>query len=324
MHCRPVGLKASNFLAAFLLGSGREVQAQLKGHYIPGFAGMQSGSQAPPGINLILPVYFYTTDTIKDGNGESLGVNPRVNMSFVGPGVAWVTNAKVLGANLGGQALPIAFMKARIEGNNLDVPGSFKFTDIYVQPLQLGWHKPRADFVAGWGIFFPTGKWELGGDDNSGLGMWSNDFQAGTTLRLDDKRAWTASLLATYEIHSHKEDTDLKVGDILTLEGGIGKTFYKKVEGTPIPQITNFGLVYYGQFKVTSDSGLFGTAILEDNKDRVFGIGLEGNIYLPKAKLLIGLRVLPEFGAHTRPQGWTFMLTLAYEAKSLMKVPPGH
>lgn len=303
------------------LGAARDAQAQLKGHYIPGFAGLQSGSQAPPGINVILPVWFYTTDTIKDDDGETIGAHPRVNMSFLGPGAAWVTNVKLLGANLGGQALPIAFMKARIEGNSLDVPGSFAFTDIYVQPLQLGWHKPRADFVLGYGLFLPTGEWELGGSDNSGLGMWSNLFQAGTTLRLDDKRAWTTSLLGTYEIHSKKKDTEIKTGDILTLEGGIGKTFYKKVEGTPIPQITNLGLVYYGQFKVTTDSGPLLTPLLEGKKDRVFGLGIEGNVFLPKAKLLLGLRFLPEFGARNRPQGFTFMLTVAYEVKSLMKLP---
>jgi hypothetical protein len=88
----------------------------------------------------------------------------------------------------------------------------------------LGWETPRADYVASWGLFAPTGKWEFGGDDNGGLGMWSDDFQAGTTLRLDSKRAWTASLLATYEIDAKKSDTNIKVGDILTFEGGLGKS----------------------------------------------------------------------------------------------------
>jgi hypothetical protein len=243
-------------------------------------------------------------------------------MSFVGPGVAWVTNAKLLGGNIGGQALPVAFMKARIEGTNLDVPGSFKFTDIYVQPLQLGWHKPRADFVAGWGLFLPTGSWELGGD-NGGLGMWSNLFQAGTTLRLDDQHAWTASLLASYEIHSHKKETNIKVGDILTLEGGLGKAFYKPVEGSHIPRITNVGLVYYTQLKVTSDEGPAGSSILfEGKEDRVFGVGLEASVFLPKQKLLLGLRVVPEFGARDRTQGFACTVTLAYQAKSLVKLPP--
>ena len=307
---------------AIVTASGGSASAQLKGDYVPGFTGLQNGSQGPPGINVVLPIYFYTTDTIKDDNGDTLGVNPRVNASLIAPGVTWVTNVKILGANWGGQALPLAFMKSRIEGNSLDVPGSFEFSDLFFQPLQLGWHRARADYTVGWAFFAPTGKWELGGKDNGGLGQWAYLFQAGTTLRLDDKRAWTTSLLASYEIHSHKKDSDLKTGDTLTLEGGTGKTFYKKVEGTPIPQITNFGLVYYGQFKVTSDSGLFGTAILDEHKDHVFGVGLEGSIFLPKPKLLFGLRVVPEFGAHTRPQGVTVMLTMAWEAKSLVKMPP--
>jgi hypothetical protein len=96
------------------------------------------------------------------------------------------------------------------------VPGSFEFTDIYVSPLWLGWSTPHAEYSFTSGFFAPTGEWELGGDENTGLGMWSYDFQAGTTVHLDEKHVWSTSLLATCEIHSHKEDVDLKVGDILT------------------------------------------------------------------------------------------------------------
>ena len=74
-------------------------QAQLKGHYVPGFAGLQSGTQPPPGISVFLPVYFYTTDDIRDDDGNSIGANPRVNASFLGPGIAVVTNVKILGGN---------------------------------------------------------------------------------------------------------------------------------------------------------------------------------------------------------------------------------
>jgi hypothetical protein len=234
-----------------------------------------------------------------------------------------VTNAKVLGANFGGSAAPIAFIKSRLEGNSLDVPGSFKFTDIFVQPLQLGWHKARADFTVGYGLFLPTGKWELGGDDNAGLGMWSHLFQGGTTLHLDAQHQWTVSALASYEIHSHKKDNDLlKVGDILTVEGGLGRTFLKldMAGGKPVPsRITNVGLVYYGQFKVSGDQGGQLTPLLAGRKDRVFGAGLEGDVILPKSGLVFGLRVEPEFGARNRMQGWTFLLTAAYELKSLAK-----
>jgi hypothetical protein len=155
--------------------------------------------------------------------------------------------------------------------------------------------------------------------------MWSNLLQAGSTLRLDHRHAWTTSLLASYEIHSHKKDSDIKAGDILTLEGGTGKSFFKKVEGTHLPKITTVGLAYYAQFKVTADqgSGPVADVLLAGRKDRVYGVGVEGSLFLPKSKLLLGLRFVPEFGARNRPQGYTFLLTIGYEAKSLAKVPPG-
>src|SRR5262249_1362042 len=149
-------------------------------------------------------VYVYPTDTIKNDAGHTIGNNPQIRTSFTGASVGWVTNIKLLGANWGGEVVPADVIKARIETNFLNVPGSFAFSDIMLHPVWLGWHKPHADFTATWGFCAPTGKWKLGGTDNSGLGMWSNDFQAGTTLHLDDRHEWTTALLATYEIHSRK------------------------------------------------------------------------------------------------------------------------
>jgi hypothetical protein len=300
-----------------------DAQAQLKGHYIPGFTGLGNGTQPPASISLGVPIYLYRTDTLKDGNGNTIGVNPQVNEAFTGFSMAMVTNAKVFGANYGFQVLPVDAIKSLIETNSLDVSNPLAISDITFTPVWLGWHKKRADFLASYGFFVPTGEWELGGSDNSGLGMWSHDFQFGTTVHLDDKKEWTTSVLATYEIHTHKNDTDITVGDILTIEGGTGRAFYDKVTGTAIPRITNVGVVYYTQLKVTADTG-FGPLVddvLANSKDRVFGIGGEVNVFLPKPKLLLGVRVVPEFGAHTRTQGLTVLFTVGYQAKSLVKTP---
>ena len=144
-------------------------------------------------------------------------------------------------------------------------------------------------------------------------------------MRLDNKHAWTTSYLATFEMHTHKKDSDLQVGNILTLEGGTGKAFYKEVPGSPIPRIFNIGLVYYGQFKVSGDTGAgpAATAVLEQAKDRVFGVGGEASALFPKSKLFLDLRVVPEFGARDRTQGITFLVSIAYQVKSLMKPTPG-
>jgi hypothetical protein len=319
----PVRLPALGLAICLLFLAGTPASAQLKGHYIPGFTGLENGTQPPPGINLALPIYAYPTDTIKDANGDSVGVSPSITASFVGAGLVIVTPAKILGANYGVQVIPIAFMKSRIEGNSLDVPGSFGFTDIYVQPVWLGWTTPRADYSVGYGFFVPTGKWNLGSTDNAGLGMWSHDLQAGTTVRLDNKRQWSTSGLTTLEMHSTKKESNLQVGDILTLEGGTGRAFYEPVSGSHLPRIVKVGAVYYGQFKVSADSGNSPLLdpLLADGKDRVFGAGGEASIFLPKARLLLDARVVAEFGAHTRTQGLTMLFSAAYQLESLVKAP---
>jgi hypothetical protein len=65
---------------------------------------------------------------------------------------------------------------------------------------------------------------------------------------------WHAAGNFAYEWHTKKKDLDLRVGQILTLEYGAGRTPYKKINN-PLPLITNIGLVGYGQFKVAEDNG---------------------------------------------------------------------
>ena len=46
--------------------------AQLNGQNIKGDAGLKSGSQAPPGTYVAVPLYFYSADQIKDRDGNEL------------------------------------------------------------------------------------------------------------------------------------------------------------------------------------------------------------------------------------------------------------
>jgi hypothetical protein len=46
--------------------------AQLNGQNIKGDAGLKSGSQAPPGIYLAVPLWFYTADQVKDRDGNEI------------------------------------------------------------------------------------------------------------------------------------------------------------------------------------------------------------------------------------------------------------
>lgn len=286
--------------------------AQLKGGHILGSMGLQSGTQAPENkLTVYIPGYIYTASSLRNADGDKVG-NPDLTMFLTGVGANYVSDFKILGANYGATIL-LAGASNTIQGNYIDSKSNFAFTDMYIVPVQLGWHHKRADFVFSYQMFLPTGKYELGGSDNSGLGMFINEFSAGTTLFFNDKKTFHFSALASYEINGKKKDTEIKTGDILSIEGGLGKTFYcMNAEKTAPKGILNAGLIYYLQYKVSDDKIPLGSIILEPEKDHVNALGAEVNYLHIGSMTNVGLRWLGEIDAKNRFQGNTFFITLAH------------
>jgi hypothetical protein len=306
------------FLAVLLVTVASH--AQYKGDDIPGLLGLQSGTQAPPGLYVGNVVWVYPTDTIKDNHGNTVG-QQRASLTSTANVilVELVTNFKLLGANVGFEAA-IPFIKNRIQLNSLDVSSGFAFTDMFVSPIVLGWHRKRADIMAGYNLYIPTGRFSAGGNNNTGLGMWGNEFFVGPTIYLDQKKLWSVAGTFALEFHTDKKGTSINVGDMATIQGGVGRTFYRKVSG-PIPQIFNLGAAYYAQFKVTGDSGSDIPPALRGFKDRVFGLGPEFNVFFPKPRITMLIRYEPEFGARVRTEGQTVVFEVVWVAKSLIKPP---
>jgi hypothetical protein len=294
-------------------------RAQLNGHNSRGDFGLQSGTQAPPGFYVVPLAYDYRADSLKDRNGDSrpaLGDGGSVDIQAAMVGLLWTTETKIFGGNYGFEIWPGVTnnaLEAPIFGTDDSI--STGIADLYIRPITLGWNTARADFIAGIGIYAPTGSWELGGNSNRGLGMWSFDLLGGTTVYFDEARTWHLSGLASYEMHGEKEDTDIRVGDLLTLEGGLGKSFKDGALAV--------GLTYYAQWKVTEDD--LGLSISQpdgplSNKHRVYGLGPE--IMLPiasKSKLFgfLTLRYLWEIGAQSTLEGNTFVAMLTFPVPSI-------
>jgi hypothetical protein len=271
--------------------------AQLAGFNIKGDQGLKAGSQAPPGVYIGAPLYWYETDTVKDRDGEAIDLSGELHMFLGGPLVNVVTPKKLLGANYGFMAvLPLA--NVRIELPRLDDNPGPGISDLYIQPFSLGWHTGRADVLAGYGVFIPTGRYTAGADDNTGLGMWGQEVSAGITVFLDEARAWHAATTSALEFHSKKEDSDAQVGTLLTLEGGIGRDF---LNGG-----ASLGLSYYAQWKLTADTLTGLPSLLVRGKNRVAGLAPE--LMLPIATRntaygFVTIRYHWELGAHTTTEG---------------------
>ncbi len=149
--------------------------------------------------------------------------------------------------------------------------------------------------------------------------MWTYEPFVGATFYFDQKRTFSFATTAFWEFHDKKEDTDIKVGQILTLEGGLGKSF---LGGGLI-----LGAAYYAQWKMTEDEvgtfplpggGTIGGSIPE--KHEVFAYGPDVTLPIAtKSKLiaLVNIRYLWETGAKLKTEGESLVVTATFPIPSV-------
>lgn len=304
------GRRAPSLIAiVMLLGClylPRVASAQLNGQNIKGDAGLKSGSQAPPGAYVAVPLWFYTADEVKNRNGETV-LSGKLDAAVFGAALNVVTPKKLFGANYGFLVV-LPWANNRVQGaEDFDSNPGVGLTDMYVQPINLGWHTPRADVILAYGLYLPTGRYENGADNNTGLGMWAQEFLAGTTLYLNPARSLHAATTATFNVQSKKRDSNTKVGNILNLEGGAGADF--------LGGGLTAGLAYYGTFKVSDDQFDSPLAqLLIRGRNRVWGLGPEVTLAIAANKTVYGfvtVRYQWELAARTTTQGaaWNILAT---------------
>ena len=261
-------------------------------------------------------MYFYSSDKVKTRDGDTLPINADLGASFFGVGYSQVTQKKILGGYYGFTVLFPAGANNRIQGTEIDANPGAGLTDSVVAPISLGWHFKRADAIVSYSIFVPTGRYEDGASNNTGLGMWGHEVGVGTTVYLTEDRKFHAATLATFDFQSKKEDSETKVGNQMNLEGGIGGDFMKGG--------LTAGLVYYAAFKLTDDQieGLPG--VLIRGKNKVFALGPEATLALAFKNTVYGFVKVNYFWetyARTTTEGGAFSITATFLLRPI-KLPP--
>jgi hypothetical protein len=318
--------KILRFAAAALTASlATPAYAQLNGENLLGDFGVKSGTQPEPGLYISNMYYRYRTDAIKGPDGSSVVLDPTgagTQTIHAGvPIVLYVTPKKVFGAHYGMMAvMPFANGALEAPGIGLSEKASTGPSDLYVMPAQLGWHLKRADVTTGVAFFAPTGRHTAGESDNLGKGMWSYELTGGATAYLDPARTISVAANAAWETHSKKNGEvrvehvtvrDVKVGQLLTIEGGAGKSF--------LHGAANVGVAYYAQWKLSADDMELSPSVAHlpgaPDRHRVWGVGPDVTIPIAtKTKLisLVNVRYLWESGARVKTQGQSLLITSTF------------
>jgi hypothetical protein len=282
----------------------------MSGDNLKGDYGLQSGTQAPLGWYVGWMYSRYSSDQVKDKNGSTIPLgNEDLAADCMAPVVQWTSEMKLLGGNYSfmiGPGLVDQIFDSPAIGVDSDT--GWGIGDTYIQPMVLGWTKPHSDYLAGLGLFVPTGRYTRNGSDNTGLGMWGYEVFGGTTWYSDSAKVWNLAATAFLEAHSNKKNSSAHVGTILTIEGGAGHSF---AHGA-----ANAGLAYYAQWKLTDDDlDLSAPLPVPIGRNHVYAIGPEVNaplVFRHTFITVLNLRYLMEFGAASTIQGRSFFLTFMF------------
>ena len=294
-------------LGALVLASRPAAAQQQLGYKLLGSAGIDAGVQPLPGLVVISQTLHYGASQLRDREGNLVAID-GLSIDATGSALGASYTSKAKGAPYLSFAIGLPVARVHI---NSDEPAAalnaYGFSDLFVQPIKVGWRQRRFDLVTAYVMYVPTGHFEPRGGAGPGRGYWTHQVSLGGALFADSTRTHRFSALASYERNTRKRGIDIRRGDMLQIQGGAGAS---------VKRIAVIGLAGYGLRQVTPDRGADLPRTLRNERSRVFGLGPEIDVTIPKWKTRATLRVEREFGVESRPKGQVIALGVSYLAWS--------
>ena len=318
MRCRIRHLVIATALA--LLGRSRSIVAQQKPQWMPGQYGLNAGILPSPGFTFANITINYNAGAFNGPNGNAIPVTGTYNVWAVENIFFWVANQRVLGGNLGGYVMfptpATGSLDADIRNPNLPnlsaSGGGAGLADLFLQPVNLGWHLNRADLQVMDGLMFPTGRYSPGASNNVGTGYFGNHFQTGSTLYLTKNKGTSANLFTDWEVHGVRggtNNTSKRPGQAFTDEWGLGQLLPLKKDQS---QLLQLGVIGYDQWQITDNGGSVPLGPLTVDASRlprysVHAAGGEATYIVPAANLTLDVKLEHEYVAHSHTLGNTIV-----------------
>ena len=311
----PSKTKIAVVALALILGGASSLLAQQKGQYVPGQAGLNAGLIPDPGFTYGNMTLNYSASQLNNSSGNAVpglsgvyGFWANENFFY------YVPKLTILGGHFAPFVIvPFANGSLTASGPLGIAPfginaGGTGLADMWVQPLNIGWHFSRVDFSVGDGFVAPTGRYSSapGTTNNVGSGYWGNDFVSGTTVYLTKNKGTTVNLFTDWEVHGQKQGTNFTPGQTFTDEWGIGQMFPLGRQGHVFFQL---GVVGYDQWQVSSNGGTTQQGIPGSLVPfySSHAIGVQSNLVVPAKGLYFYFKYEPEYLAKATTQGRTFV-----------------
>lgn len=282
--------------------------------WLPGQMGSFAAVPSEPGWTI--PAIYYHTST--DAGGEKVfprggrltaGLDADVDLLFTAP--TYVLARPVAGGQLAlSLGMAIGHMKVGVNatltgpgGNSISGSESDSLdavADLY--PLAtLKWNQGVHNYMAYTMLGVPAGSYRAGRLANLGIGHWSIDGGGGYTF-LDPKQGLEFSAVGGLTYNFTNSDTQYQNGVDMHIDLAASMFLGPTVHA---------GLVGYYYQQITGDSGAGAT--LGDFKSRVSGLGPQVGYFFKVGdhKWYANAKVIWEFAAKNRAEGWNFWLTVA-------------
>jgi hypothetical protein len=302
-------------LAMFILGCSSPLLAQQKGQWVPGQFELNAGVIPDPGITYANLAFNYSANQLNGPNGNRIsGITGTYSFWADENVFYYIPKHKFLG----GYFMPYLVLThasgelvADFTGMNLSAAGGGSgFADMYVQPLNLGWHLKRADVNVGYAFFAPTGRFTQGASNNVGSGYWGNLITSGTTFYVTKNKGTSLNLATAWEIHGQKSGTNITPGQAFTMEWGLGQVLPLKKDMSRLLQL---GFIGYDQWQVSHSSGTLPVEGTPGIPERLIpfysshALGVQSTFILPAKNLSFFFKYLDQYRALASVRGRTFV-----------------
>jgi len=308
--------------------------AQQKPQWMPGQMGLNAGILPSPGFTYVNMDLNYNAGTYNDLNGKAIPVTGTYDVWAIENIFFYVPNIKVAGGNLGFMIMFPTPATGSLDADiaNPQLPnlgaagGGSGLADLWLQPLNFGWHLKRIDLQVMDALLIPTGRYSPGASNNVGTGYFGNHLQTGTTFYITKNKGTSASLFTDWEVHGSRagtNNTSKTPGQAFTAEWGLGQVLPLKKD---LSQLLQVGVIGYDQWQVTDNGGTVPVGMIVVPASilpyySVHAVGGQLNYILPAKNFSLFFKYEHEYKSYSHTLGNTIVFGGAWTLR-IPKPPP--